>query len=576
MHLLLFDTAGIQPYIFRSNRLRENLGASYLVAQVTGRWVHDAAQHVAPDAILPENGRPGLEAVPKVRIEVIYTAGGNALVLCRDAGDAEHLVRHLSERVLRDAPGLRLLAAGMALDFQKDSLAAAVNGLFDELGRQKREAPPSEPLLGLGVTRACRATGLPAVGKAPKWGGEQPSFVSAEVRAKLNHVEQANRELREALDPGSHEGAALAFPTDLEDLGRSHGDTSLIAVVHADGDGMGVRFREIGRQYGRPEQNRAYVEAFRDLSRRVDGIARKALQQTLDVLRSRITSRQDARVIEHRNCEESRQSEHREDEGALIQRIELCRDEETGAFFLPVRPVISGGDDLTLVCDGRIGLALTTLYMEAFEREARQAGLVGVTASAGVALVKSHYPFARAYQLSEALARSAKKYRRELEAEVGCLDWHLSRTTLYDSLEAMRAREFDIRDGLLTLRPVALHPGADAPPARTWPAVAAGIAGFQGSAWHAKRNKAKRLRDALREGRDATAKVMNALNAAAPARQSGETVSLPPLPGVDASAVQTGWANVNGTHHALHFDALELSDLHIPLVDSPSADGTAA
>lgn len=38
MQLLILDTSQIQPYVFGSNRLRENIGASYLVAQATGQW----------------------------------------------------------------------------------------------------------------------------------------------------------------------------------------------------------------------------------------------------------------------------------------------------------------------------------------------------------------------------------------------------------------------------------------------------------------------------------------------------------------------------------------------------------
>lgn len=33
--LVIVDTTGIQSYIFGSNRLRENVGASYLVHQAT-------------------------------------------------------------------------------------------------------------------------------------------------------------------------------------------------------------------------------------------------------------------------------------------------------------------------------------------------------------------------------------------------------------------------------------------------------------------------------------------------------------------------------------------------------------
>ncbi|MEM9758085.1 MAG: hypothetical protein AAF933_02570 [Pseudomonadota bacterium] len=556
MHLLLFDTAGIQPYIFRSNRLRENLGASHLVAQATGPWVVEAVRALDARAILPAHPDRHLEHDDDALLEVVYTAGGNALVLARSAAVAEALVRRLSTRLLTDAPGLRLIASTCPFDFRTHALAETVGTLIRDLARQKREDAPSEPLLGLAVTRACRATGHPAVGQTRPWGTEAPTFVSAEVLAKLNAVQAANRALAETFAPGERLGRALAYPTELDALGRSHGDTSLLAVVHADGDGMGARFRQLGREYAEADQNRAYIAAFRALSRRVDTVARAALDSTLDALRARIHShpKDPTRlVIEHRN-----------EANDLIQRIELVR---SGAeHYLPVRPIVSGGDDLTLVCDGRLGLSLTTHYLTAFAEAARAHGLDGVTASAGVALVKSRYPFARAYHLAEQLARSAKDYRRALgeDAAVGCLDWHLSRTTLYDDARAMRAREYQTPYGLLTLRPLALDAHGDVPPARTWPTVAAGISGFQGAAWHARRNKTLRLREALREGPAVVKQVMAGLNAAAPARQRGSAVELPALPGGVAPADQSGWTS-DKPSRALYFDALELADLHVPL-----------
>lgn len=44
-----------------------------------------------------------------------------------------------------------------------------------------------------------------------------------------------------------------------------------------------------------------------------------------------------------------------------------------------------------------------------------------LTVAAGVAIVKTHYPFARAYELSEALCKSAKRLSRD----VSTLDWHV-------------------------------------------------------------------------------------------------------------------------------------------------------
>lgn len=45
----ILDTTGIQPYIFGSNRLRENIGASYLVSQATDTWARDALNTLKED-----------------------------------------------------------------------------------------------------------------------------------------------------------------------------------------------------------------------------------------------------------------------------------------------------------------------------------------------------------------------------------------------------------------------------------------------------------------------------------------------------------------------------------------------
>jgi hypothetical protein len=110
MQLLLLDTVAIQPYIFGSNRLSENIGASHLVALATGDWVRqalpsphnlDAAGEIDPDRCIENDDT--------LRAELVYAGGGNAVVLLRDAEEARKLARQLSRRALCEAPGLQLV-----------------------------------------------------------------------------------------------------------------------------------------------------------------------------------------------------------------------------------------------------------------------------------------------------------------------------------------------------------------------------------------------------------------------------------------------------------------------------------
>ena len=104
--------------------------------------------------------------------------------------------------------------------------------------------------------------------------------------------------------------------------------------------------------------------------------------------------------------------------------------------FLPFRPLVYGGDDITFVCDGRLGLTLAAAYLRAFEAQVA-ADKKPLRACGGISIVKVHYPFARAYETSEALCQSAKRFVRDRceeaksdEESFSALDWHITASGL--------------------------------------------------------------------------------------------------------------------------------------------------
>ena len=243
------------------------------------------------------------------------------------------------------------------------------------------------------------------------------------------------------------------------------------------------------------------------------------------------------------------------------------RTDGSGNILLPFRPIVFGGDDVTFVCDGRLGISLAVVYLKAFEDETKALpdGKGKATACVGVSIVKAHYPFARAYALAEALCASAKTLRRALEQDVSCLDWHFTTGGLIGTLDEIREREYRANNGWLNLRPVALT--AVGSTLRRWDVVAQGIKAFQGGDWAEKRNKAKALRDALREGPAAVERFrMHFLQKA----------SLPEVAKGSQKGGDTGWitntkgeAERNATHRSLYFDALELADRFV-FLESPN------
>jgi hypothetical protein len=538
MQLVIVDTTQIQPYVFGSNRLRENAGASHLVAQATGAWALDflpKPNNVKFDGTLGD-GKHIERSGDNLAAEVIYSGGGNLLVLFQDQGndgnEAKAFTRALSRKALEEAPDLQMVFARHSFDW-KDSLYEAVRGTFKQLATEKRSRVLSAPLLGLGVTAVCQSTGLPATAMANPVPTDPGSAyaASAEIISKLDATDPANKRLREMFKAVL--GDQFAFPLDFDKMGRSSGEHSYIAIVHADGNSMGDRIQKIGKANSEPGQNRNYIIALRAFSTGVEQVARLSLQDILLKLTGRIHNG----TLLHKNSS-----------GDELARIELGQDD--GQSLLPLRPIVFGGDDVTFVCDGRLGLSLAVEYLSRFEAHSKDLSLGGLTSSAGVAIVKSHYPFARAYALAEELCGSAKSFRRKLGIKGSCLDWHFALSGLSGDITTIRDREYKVDAGSLTLRPVTLT-NNPAQPQRAWPVVLDGAMAFQGKDWASRRNKLKALRETLRQGPDSTKWFLE---------KFGISGTLPKITGYPDFET-TGWAG----DRCGYFDAIELADWFISL-----------
>ncbi|MEA3395842.1 MAG: hypothetical protein U9R05_00070 [Chloroflexota bacterium] len=543
--LTVLDTPGIQEYIFGSNRLRENIGASELVRRATETWPLELLRagwrsNVAhPDAAEPAQRLDTTLRIEdgELDVEVVYIGGGNTVLLFRDKADAKELVTRLSRRLIEYAPGLRLVAAHVPVDWDKGDLGARVDAAMVALSEQKDAYPHGQPQLGLGVTVECRSTGLVATTTNAEHGKpeQEANFpISDAVAGKLETVRAANDRLS-AFRPAAVRRAGLEFPLDFDDFGRSEGEMSYLAVVHADGNEMGRFFRKIGKQ---ATDSRDYVRRMRKASIQVEEAASAALQQLILELVGAVEYDTEKKV------------------DTLRKVFALYQDKDKRSY-LPFRPLVFGGDDVTFVCDGRLGLTLTARYLELFEAESQRRDL-NLYACAGIAVVKTHYPFARAYGLAEELTQRAKKYTRvEEDGNLSALDWHFAAGGLLGSIEEIRAREYEVKEGDLTLRPLPLHRAGW----RGWTAFAQVVTAFnqEGGDWYGHRNKVMALREILREGAEATQNFLHGL---------GRDVELPKLDTENSAWQETGWVG----KQCGYFDAIEALEFYVPLKEVEDAD----
>jgi len=448
MHLVLIETSGNQNYIFSTNKLRENVGASELTWRTGAQWVLDAVSKVT--------GKPNLWAddaderrrnlcnstinVPiesGVPVEVITATSGKALLLVDTNKAGQEIIKNVTMWALEKAPGLDICGViSKPFKWDEDVLDKIMDDARERLEQQRTLRPgPAMRFLRLPIIRDCRSSGFPAA----KWHEKEESDDKAKSIASICKWE-AQEKYKERMQTPEMEKQGVNFVRNIGELEKL---CEWIAVIHSDGNGLGEIFLKFGQHAGCSDasRNRGYVKKLRRFSIALDICAEKAFLAALD---------------------------------------EMIKRKSNVWFDLPILPILLGGDDMTVICDGQAALQFTHDYLQAFEEQTgkshelfekgspqSQDDLLDIVAEiadaalkdrrlsacAGVAIVKPHYPFFSAYDLAEELINSAKdevkkhvvspikdKNNRDLPWPCSALDFH----ALYDStaseLDAIRSR----------------------------------------------------------------------------------------------------------------------------------------
>jgi hypothetical protein len=456
------DVLGVQRFVFSSNRLRDVVTGSFLV-----HW------STAFNGALNCSGSAG---------RILFAGGGNAIIEFRYLTEARSFAACYTRILYDHAPGLEVTIAHK--EFENGNLAKTLQELQIDLARKKIARLPSVPLLGISVTVPCMETGLPATG-----------FDSTDPTVPVSRYILKRRERKD--DANSHWKAFLkerenyAFPLELDHLGRTVGDTSMIGIVHVDGNGVGEKINKwLKEKVNDGVDDDSVSREYQEWSKSLDQLGRDALHAVVDRTCSRIDVSSDKQTAKVTGIPA----------GLSIELSSL-----SGRFMLPLRPVLLGGDDLTFICDGRIALDLARTALCVFERS-NIPHLGKISASAGIAIVRVRSPFARAYELAEKLCGSAKRMLKET-SDSGCaLDWHIGLAGPSETVADIRERQYMARNRYkLTCRPIRLGSGTD--DSETWhwlygKLLDDRIFGLRGEVWSERKNKVKKLAELVREGPD--------------------------------------------------------------------------
>lgn len=417
MRLVLMETSGNQRFVFATNKLRESVGASELIYQAGTRFVLDAVREANGPNLWSDDAAqlrrnltdPGINRPIEQggAVEVLVATSGKALLAVRDEATAQGIVEAVTSRVLRDAPGVDLRGVvSRDFDFAQDTLAeitAEVHREFEAV-RSRRPGPEAR-FLRLPIVAECATSGRPAA----TWDstGPEPAARSAESLAKRRYTDGALNRMQ-----GLARQAKVRFANSIGDLETRFEGLEWLGVIHADGNGLGEIFLGFGQHTdtNRPNRNREYIEKMRRFSLALDVCAEQAVVKALG-------------------------------------QLPVAAGRGRGVVALV--PLVLGGDDLTVVCDGGAALRFTHSFLQSIEEETARTDVFGgiipeiankaigaprLSSCAGVAIVKPHFPFASAYELSVELLQEAKVVKRRVTRQgerypCSALDFHI----LYDA-----------------------------------------------------------------------------------------------------------------------------------------------
>ena len=420
---IIFDTRSIQRYIFSANKLRTNIGASYLVEKIFDTTLIEVLQQVLGSGQIDADTWQKVKSPDWTAMDTTarigYIGGGNALVLFRqDTDDSvlQDVVYEFSKRLLVEYPGLRTGAAIGSISLEADGTIGEVDGLNDlsklihKLKEYQGSQFPEVSPAYTGLTLVCDINGE----TANAYDAAQGRFCSQEVMSKLRanttdgrQEAMADAELRRKIQSGLEKIssqpdrlAEYAFPKEIEHLGQQETE-SYFAVVHIDGNNMGQKF-----------------SACKTLTQRKNK-SLEIRQKTIDAFCSLVDSIMD---------------EIDSYEGVLNSFRDSQKRRE-----LPVRPLVLGGDDMTFVCPAKLALKYAKRVMLYMNEQ-------GIDTCGGIAILPDSYPFFRGYVLAEQLCDAAKNKMRPLEK--GCwLDFAILHGEQAPTLEQIRKREYSSFDG---------------------------------------------------------------------------------------------------------------------------------
>ncbi|EJL6422360.1 hypothetical protein NMS20_001564 [Vibrio cholerae] len=398
MFVYLFEAKSIQSYLFQSGKLKDVISASERLDRMIDNHPSSVLANVIAQCQLDTNLLTPHTKQHDHQIGFVRCKGGAFYAWSKSKDPLVQLRGTWTLTVQQLFPGLTFCDALC----ENTSLQQALQQGHAALAAARNLPRPHYPL----STAPCVAsprTGLAAVpisAVAQREIGPQANEGEQQIDLDTELHRQCYRflGLRESLllkkfSSNIDLPASLQFPLDSNNFYNTQteqaDDTDLrdLALIHIDGNGLGKQLRALRKA----------------LENQPDDVFSTAFRQFSDAL---------AKATELAAAEATQ----------WLYQTQLNQQENTPVTYLAMRPLVLGGDDITLLCRADLALGYATRFCRAFQTHSAEqlkdlhtrylkgsADLLPyLTASGGILYHKANHPFMLCHQLVEGLCNQAK------------------------------------------------------------------------------------------------------------------------------------------------------------------------
>ena len=426
--LAMYDIRGKQEFIFRTNRIKEIVGASWLIRDLFKDYLYPAAARLNDSgkgiysykSDENESGHRTAFSEKSFREhieegylgEVIYEGGGNFILLFKNAKIFRDVTYAFTKELLRNIGTLRVTGTYIENvnfeDYKGDRIRLSERHRIN--GAQESNIMPWSCLP---IVQVDRKTSMPLVDKSPTaksptaksptanstaakspasnfYDNEKHSLESLSKLAKYHsEIERMKSDKYRASLTEMERKFYTSNENKLDHLVTEKGRDSRIAVLYIDGNNMGAKVQNI-----------------------VEG--KKTYEECVNALRSFSDDIQRIYV----------------DDG--IRRVMSSMKNDGRSY----RIIVSAGDEVNFIVNAHDAFDCARLYLGGLMKEK------DASACAGIAVFNSHAPYSDAYRIAEEACETGKKKMKDLKMNRACfVDYHFCQGAVGVSLERIRKEE---------------------------------------------------------------------------------------------------------------------------------------